>query len=204
MGHSLSAWRRQSERLGPFTPLASTTSSHDPGFNIRKAEVNMNVSFKSRITHACIPRGICAPCLLAALAMALAPPARAETPLAAIPSSDIGARATAGYQGDALGVTATADGARSRCGFQKLEGHATARGLWLESTAACGERLRLTATAIRRAGPSTLNSPPSPVLPTPQCYGGRATEDGSTLNPSPLHRYSVRRHCAGQLALSGS
>ena len=89
--------------------------------------------------------------LLAALALALAPPARAETPPAAIPFSDIGARATAGYQGDALGVTATADGARLRCGFQKLEGHATPEGLWLESTkpGAAG-RLRLSATALCR------------------------------------------------------
>src|SRR5450759_766056 len=72
--------------------------------------------------------------LLAALALALTVSARAETQPAAIPFSDIGARATADYQGDALGVTATADGARLRCGFQKLEGHATPEGLWLEST----------------------------------------------------------------------
>ena len=92
--------------------------------------------------------------LLAGLALALAPPTRAATPPAAIPFSDIGARATAGYQGDALGVTATADGARLRCGFQKLEGHATPEGLWLESTkpGAAG-KLRLTASAIRRASP---------------------------------------------------
>ncbi|MGA7413917.1 MAG: hypothetical protein WBW33_25800, partial [Bryobacteraceae bacterium] len=99
--------------------------------------------------------------LLAALAMALAPPARAAAPPAAIPFSDIGARA-AGYQGGALGVTATADGARLRCGFQKLEGHATPEGLWLESTApGAAGRIRLTATALGRAGPSTLNSQPS-------------------------------------------
>ena len=91
--------------------------------------------------------------LLAALVMALAPPARAETPPAAISFSDIGARATASYQGDALGVTATAEGARLRCGFQKLEGHATPKGLWLESTklGAAG-RLRMTATALGRDG----------------------------------------------------
>ena len=91
--------------------------------------------------------------LLAALALALTVPARAETQPAAIPFPDIGARATANYQGDALGVTATADGARLRCGFQKLEGHATPEGLWLESTkpGAAG-RLRVTASALGRAG----------------------------------------------------
>src|ERR1039458_9471739 len=104
--------------------------------------------------------------VLAALALALTVPARAETQPAAIPFSDIGARATANYQGDALGVTATTDGARLRCGFQKLEGHATPEGLWLESTKRDGVgRLRLTATALGRAGLSTLNPQLSSVLP---------------------------------------
>ena len=53
-----------------------------------------------------------------------------------------------------MGVTATADGARLRCGFQKLEGQATPEGLWLESTkpGAAG-RLRLVA---RGGGPRWL------------------------------------------------
>jgi uncharacterized membrane protein len=99
--------------------------------------------------------------LLAALALALAPPAGAETPPAAIPFSGIGARATAGYQGDALGVTATSDGARLRCGFQKLEGHATPEGLWLESTKPGGGKLRLLATNLSRDTGFDLNLPPS-------------------------------------------
>ena len=109
--------------------------------------------------------------------MALAPPARAETPPAAIPFSDIGARATAGYQGDALGVTATADGARLRCGFQKLEGHATPEGLWLESTkpGAAG-KLRLTATALcrdsSRARECALTEPDVLELIAPTDVGG--------------------------------
>ena len=105
--------------------------------------------------------------LLAALALALTVPARAETPPGAIPFSNIGARATANYQGDALGVTATTDGAHLRCGFQKLEGHATPEGLWLESTkpGAAG-RLRVTATALSRGDLSTLNPQPSTLLPT--------------------------------------
>ena len=105
--------------------------------------------------------------LLPALALALTVPVRAETPPPAIPFADIGARATANYQGGALGITATADGARLRCGFQKLEGHATPQGLWLESTkpGAAG-RLRVTASAICRAGLSTLNPQLSTVLAT--------------------------------------
>jgi hypothetical protein len=102
--------------------------------------------------------------LLAVLALTLTAPARAETQPPTIPFSDLGARATAHYQGDALGVTATSGGARLRCGFQKLEGQATPEGLWLESTkpGAAG-RLHLVATTLSR--PSTLNSQPSTVLP---------------------------------------
>jgi hypothetical protein len=88
--------------------------------------------------------------LLAALALALTMSARGETPPPAIPFADIGARATANYQGDALAITATADGARLRCGFQKLEGHATPEGLWLESTKPGGGQLRLVAVAVGR------------------------------------------------------
>jgi len=91
--------------------------------------------------------------LLAALALALIVPAHAETQPAAIPFSDIGARATANYQGDALGIKATSDGARLRCGFQKLDGHATPEGLWLESTKLGNAgRLRLMAAAVGRDG----------------------------------------------------
>jgi hypothetical protein len=119
-----------------------------------------SAQFRRRIVQAPVP-------LLVLLALALPATGRTETPPPAIPVSDIGARATAGYQGDALGVTAAADGARLRCGFQKLEGHATAQGLWLESTkpGAAGTRPR-TASAIYRAGPSTLN-PSSLQAPFP-------------------------------------
>ena len=129
--------------------------------------------------------------LLAALALALTVPARAEPPSAAIPFSDIGARATAGYQGDALGVTATSDGARLRCGFQKLEGHATPEGLWLESTKPGGAgKLRLTAMALGRAGLSTLNLQPSTVLPAT----GTVSVQGKVVRftrPGLTEEYSV-------------
>ena len=52
----------------------------------------------------------------------------------AIPWSQLGAKAGADYQGDALAVIATAGGARLRCAFQRLEGEATREGLWLTST----------------------------------------------------------------------
>ena len=90
--------------------------------------------------------------VLATLGMALTGLAGAQNKSAGIALSEIGARATADYHGDALAVTATAEGARLRCGFQKLEGRATAEGLWLESTAAGGGKFRLVATAVGREG----------------------------------------------------
>ena len=49
----------------------------------------------------------------------------------AIPWSQLGAKAGADYQGDGLAVSPTAEGARLRCVFQRLEGEATHEGLWL-------------------------------------------------------------------------
>jgi hypothetical protein len=71
-------------------------------------------------------------------------------PAAAIPLDQLGAVAGKQYQGDALGIAATPEGARLRCGFQKLEGRATSEGLWLESTEPGGGRLRVMATAVGR------------------------------------------------------
>src|SRR5262245_46449667 len=51
-----------------------------------------------------------------------------------IPFSQLGARAGADYRGDGLAVTPAAEGARLRCAFQRLEGEATPKGLWLTST----------------------------------------------------------------------
>jgi hypothetical protein len=50
-----------------------------------------------------------------------------------IPWSQIGAKAGADYQGDGLAVSPTAEGARLRCVFQRLEGEATREGLGLTS-----------------------------------------------------------------------
>ena len=68
----------------------------------------------------------------------------------AIPFSDIGAKATADYKGDAIGIAATAEGARLHTAFQKLSGTVTREGLWLGSTAEAGGGLRLVASGIGR------------------------------------------------------
>ena len=67
-----------------------------------------------------------------------------------IPMDQLGAVVGKQYQGEGLSVSGTGDGARLRCGFQRLEGRATAEGLWLESTAPGGGKLRLLARAVGR------------------------------------------------------
>jgi len=66
--------------------------------------------------------------------------------------SQLGARAGADCPGEDLGVVSTAEGARLRCVFQRLEGEATREGLWLTSTVAGEkqERFRVVAAAVGR------------------------------------------------------
>ena len=75
-----------------------------------------------------------------------------------IPSSQLGAKVEAQYQGDGLAIIPTAEGARLRCAFQRLEGEATREGLWLTSTVSnvVSGRFRVTAVSVGRAGPSAL------------------------------------------------
>lgn len=76
------------------------------------------------------------------------------SPPAQIPISvnQIGVLATKEYQGDGLSITASADGARLRCVFQRLEGRVTPEGLWLHSvsTDLSSEPFRIRARAVRR------------------------------------------------------
>src|SRR6266516_4253989 len=89
---------------------------------------------------------------LTAAAEDSADPAPAKTS-EAIPWSQLGAKAGADYKGDGLAVIPTADGARLRCVFQRLEGQATREGLWLTSTVEGNQtgRFRVMATAVGRA-----------------------------------------------------
>ncbi len=69
-----------------------------------------------------------------------------------LPWSQLGAKAGADYHGDGLGVSPTADGARLRCVFQRLEGEVTREGLWLTSTVTnpVNDRFRIVAAAVGR------------------------------------------------------
>jgi hypothetical protein len=79
-----------------------------------------------------------------------------------IPWDALGASAGRQCHGDALAVTATSSGVILHCAFQRLDGHATAEGLWLTSTTANShdERFRIVASSIgRMAQPGTILSP---------------------------------------------
>jgi hypothetical protein len=89
------------------------------------------------------------------LAWAVIGAVRAEEQSAPLPFSGIEGKAMVDCRSGALAVAATAEGARLRCGFQKLEGRAGVEGLWLESTGPGGGNLRLVAEAVgREAGGS--------------------------------------------------
>ena len=74
-------------------------------------------------------------------------PSQTATP---IPLAELGAKADAQYQGDGLSIVPAEGGAHLRCVFQKLEGQATAEGLWLVSTAsgARSDRFRIVAASV--------------------------------------------------------
>ena len=125
-----------------------------------------------------------------------------------IPWSQIGAKAGADYKGDGLAVIATADGARLRCVFQRLEGQATREGLWLTSTVippsgTVNDRFRVTAVVVgrqsamagdERLAPTSLressvrsamfiaNVPGDSQAP----LGAARDDDGSARRPMPL------------------
>ena len=113
---------------------------------------------------------------------------------AAIPWSQIGAKAGADYQGDGLAVTPTESGARLHCVFQRLDGEATPQGLWLTSTVtnAVSDRFRVTASEVgRKAAP--LNSP-HPDSNTRLAGAGKVSINGQTVRfsrPGLTEEYSV-------------
>jgi hypothetical protein len=98
-----------------------------------------------------------------------------------IPFSEIGAKATADYQGDALVVAGTPEGALLRCGFQKLEGRATPQGLWLQSTVPGGGRFLLVAQALSREV-LDCGSPLPPSAMAGPLQSGRGLPQSKTLS----------------------
>src|SRR6266704_6947636 len=109
-----------------------------------------------------------------------------------IPWSQLGAKAGADYKGDGLAVIATAEGARLRCAFQKLEGQATREGLWLTSTVippsgTVSDRFRVVAADVRRLTSTrklkaeTVNEFQSLLTSAATRYGGLPPTDAVTF-----------------------
>ncbi|MBE0544925.1 MAG: hypothetical protein IH623_26605 [Verrucomicrobia bacterium] len=103
------------------------------------------------------------------------------------------AATAAEYQGDGLAVTATTEGARLRCVFQKLEGEATSEGLWLTSTVPGqpNDRFRVVAVAIGRTGeafgvPASAGGSSEPF----QRSGSIAAEPAKAGTPNHLLPYA--------------
>ena len=113
---------------------------------------------------------------------------------AAIPWSQIGAKAGGDYKGDGLTITTTESGARLQCVFQRLEGEATQQGLWLTSTVtnAVRDRFRVTASEVgRKAAPLNF---PQPDSNTRLAGAGKVSISGQTVRfsrPGLTEEYSV-------------
>ena len=104
---------------------------------------------------------------------------------AAIPWSEIGAKAGADYSGDGLAISQTEQGAWLRCVFQKLAGEATAEGLWLDSTVpgAVNDRFRITAASVGRVVPC---APPGGASgPASRLVSSLAPPDGGQRTARP-------------------
>ncbi len=88
-----------------------------------------------------------------------AAPAPAENQPPTIPFDQLGSEAQKQYSGDGIGIAPTAEGARLRAAFQKLQAEATPEGLWIESTERPGSsgRFRVKASVIGRTGGSAAD-----------------------------------------------
>jgi hypothetical protein len=166
----------------------------------------------------------CRPSILASVlvsllvACQLARPAQLATNNAANRSTPVsldqlGAVAGKQYRGDGLSVSATPDGARLRCVFQRLEGQATPEGRWLTSTAgkAQGERLRVVAAAVRRAtvaGRSYTGLPTCrtdfPIGSASAAPRGAGLETGlETCDSKPLEVWATKLSRTGTVSVDG-
>jgi hypothetical protein len=119
---------------------------------------------------------------LPAMSVAQAAGLAATNTPAAIPWNEIGAKAGADYQGDGLAVTPTKSGARLHCIFQRLDGEATAEGLWLTSTVTntVSDRFCVTAIGMGRTTTDATFNFPSPESSSPLAGVGEVSVCGQT------------------------
>ena len=132
------------------------------------------------------------------LALRLTPAAAmpaTNTP-AAIPWNEIGAQASANYHGDELAVMPAGSGARLHCVFQRLDGEATAEGLWLASTVTntMSDRFRVRATAVGRTADDPNFNAPDSAFSVSLAGTGEVSVCGQTVRfrrPGLTEEYSV-------------
>ncbi len=126
---------------------------------------------------------LCFALLLAMRVTQAADMAATNTPTG-IPWNEIGAKAGADYKGEGLAVTPTESGARLSCVFQRLEGEATAEGLWLTSTVTntMSDRFRVTAIEVGRV---------AEIVSKPARSGDRAYKTPQ-FGPFPVGRVPSR------------
>ncbi len=120
--------------------------------------------------------------------------------------SELGAKASAHYQGDGLSVAPTAEGARLRCVFQRLEGQVTPEGLWLVSTVEpqTGENFRVVARAVGRVGALSALPPLGTVSVADKlarCVRPGLTEEYSVSVDGVRQDFVVEQRPAGDGAL---
>jgi len=111
-----------------------------------------------------------------------------------IPFTELGAKASAQYQGDGIQLQATPRGATLRCLFQKLEGEATTDGLWLTSTVdgTRADRFRVLATFVGRAledsaDPQAHGGDMFPSSPPHERFQTRAGRHDGSASDDPAH-----------------
>jgi hypothetical protein len=114
----------------------------------------------------------------------------------AIPWNEIGAQASANYHGDELAVMPAGSGARLHCVFQRLDGEATAEGLWLASTVTntMSDRFRVRATAVGRTADDPNFNAPDSAFSVSLAGTGEVSVCGQTVRfrrPGLTEEYSV-------------
>jgi hypothetical protein len=139
--------------------------------------------------------GILGVALLLALRLTAAASPVTNSP-SVIPWDALGAQAGAGYHGDGLAVMPAGSGARLHCVFQRLDGEATAEGLWLTSTFTntASDRFRVTATALGRNVKDTTLIFQYPESSIPLVGTGEVSVCGQTVRfrrPGLTEEYSV-------------
>jgi hypothetical protein len=143
-----------------------------------------------------MPAGLMSFTLWLALRLTPAAAMPATNAPTAIPWNEIGAQASANYHGDGLAVKPAGSGACLHCVFQRLDGEATAEGLWLASTVTntMSDRFRVRATAVGRTADDPNFNAPDSAFSVSLAGTGEVSVCGQTVRfrrPGLTEEYSV-------------